>query len=235
MRKRASELYFEEIGDNFDAAMSAYDVQQRIRLIESWLPADSRERSCLEIGCGTGRISAVLKPRVKALTVSDLSPKLAAAVGKKLGVAYRAEDACHLTWADNSFDLIVSSECIEHTPDPRQALREMARVLKPGGTVIVTSPNRLWYPLLWLSLKLGVRKFHGNEIWLWPWQAARVLNGQGIAALRLGGCHLFPWQVPGAKWVLPWLDRWHRALYPLMINYAVTGVKLPDSQPPRPR
>ena len=51
----------------------------------------------------------------------------------------------HLPFPENSFDLILSNEVIEHVQDDRQAVREMVRVLKKGGRLVLFCPNR-WYP-----------------------------------------------------------------------------------------
>jgi ubiquinone/menaquinone biosynthesis C-methylase UbiE len=221
------DYYYEEIGENFDQWMSDYDVQRRTLLIQRHLGQRGAGKSCLEVGSGTGKISRAIIGSVGALTVSDISEKLAGAVGAKLNCAAMRQDACALSVADNSFEVLVSSECIEHSPDPSQALREMARVLKPGGLLIVTTPNRMWYPILWLSMALGVRKFSGREVWMFPWQAASVLRDAGMREIKLDGCHLFPWQIPLAKKVLPLFDRIGKLLYPVMINFCVTAVKKP--------
>jgi SAM-dependent methyltransferase len=160
------------------------------------------------------------------LTVSDISEKLAKDVGKRLRVNWMRQDACSLAIPDESFHLVISSECIEHTPKPNYALREMARIVKPGGFIIITSPNKLWYPVLWLSMISKIRNFSGNENWLFPWKAASILSDGGITDIRIRGCHLFPWQIPFAKHVLPVFDRFDRLLYPVMINYGVGGKKM---------
>jgi ubiquinone/menaquinone biosynthesis C-methylase UbiE len=225
MMKRASEYYYEEIGENFDRWMSDYDVKQRLRLIRSLLPPDAGGMSCLEVGCGTGRVSEALLPLVGQLTVSDISAALARSVGERLGVDGMQQDACSLTVSDNAYDLVVSSECIEHTPSPKTAIREIARVTRPGGAVIITSPNRVWYPALWIAQKMRLRRFAGNELWLFPQEAAKVFAESGFGEVQLGGCHLWPWQIPGSKAVLPFFDRFDRTLYPAMINYAISGTK----------
>ncbi len=225
MRRRKNEFYFEDIGESFDAWMSAYDVQQRIKLIKNLMPASAPEMSCLEIGCGTGKISEALAQLFGRLTVSDRSEKLAREVGTRLGAEWSAQNACSLNICANAFDIVVSSECIEHTPDPRRALAEMARVVRRGDILIITSPNRLWYPALWISMAIKIRKFAGNEIWLYPWEAARVLRENGLAEIRMGGCHLFPWQLPLAKRILPRFDRFGNVLYPVMINYGIRATK----------
>ncbi len=226
MARAKSELYFEEIGENFDRWMSAYDVRRRIELIRSLLPAQARNMTCLEVGCGTGAVSESLVPLVGPMTVSDYSEKLSRDTGERLGAAWSRQDACAIDLPDASFDLVVSSECIEHTPEPRRALAEMVRVVKPGGVIIVTSPNKLWYPVLLLSMALRIRKFAGNELWLSPAEAARTLAEQGCGEIEVSGCHLFPWQIPFARRVLPFFDRFGRSLHPVMINWGVRATRL---------
>ncbi len=208
MRKQKSELYFEEIGSNFDNWMSLYDVNQRIDLIKSLMPLNTLEMSCLEIGCGTGKISEAIQPLVKDFTVSDLSEKLAKETGNRLGTHWVVQDACHLKIPDHSFDMVISSECIEHVPNPKLALSEMARILKPQGFLIVTSPNKLWYPVLWLSMILKIRNFEGNENWMFPKEAVNTLIQNNMTNIQISGCHLFPWQIPLAKSILPIFDQY---------------------------
>jgi SAM-dependent methyltransferase len=52
----------------------------------------------------------------------------------------RHEDVLNMSFPDNSFDLIVSNDVLEHVPSPEKALQECVRVLRPGGTMLVTIP-----------------------------------------------------------------------------------------------
>jgi ubiquinone/menaquinone biosynthesis C-methylase UbiE len=219
------DYYFENIGDNFDKWMSDYDVYRRVILISKHLGEQGKNKTCLEVGCGTGKISEAILPRVGSLAVSDISEKLAQDVGVRLNVNWSQQDACNLSIPDNSFDIVISSECIEHVPDPEKALAEMSRVLKPNGMLIVTTPNKMWYPVLWVAMKAGIRNFAGRENWLFPWRAGKVLKTCGLTNINLDGCHLFPWQMPFAKGILPVFDKFGGTLYPFMINFCVTGVK----------
>ncbi len=222
---RVSELYYEEIGTDFECFMSPYDVKQRQRLIECLMRRCGKLGTCLEVGCGTGAISRWLIDRVEALTVCDLSEKLSERVGKGVECEWRQADACDLPFGDGTFDAVVSSECIEHTPEPLVAIAEMARVLRPGGVLMLTTPNKLWYPSLVLARRLGVRRFAGNEVWLFPGAIKRQLERSRMEVLARRGCHLVPWQVPGARFVLPAIDRLGAGLYPLMINFGVAARK----------
>jgi len=64
---------------------------------------------------------------------------------KGLGRVERG-DICSMPFANESFDLVLATDIVEHVDDDRQALREIARVLRPGGTVLLTVPafNLLW-------------------------------------------------------------------------------------------
>ena len=64
---------------------------------------------------------------------------------------FRSEDLSALTFADNSFDVFITSDVFEHIMNPCDAFREIARVLKPGGVHVFTMP---WYP----SIKQSVQR-----------------------------------------------------------------------------
>jgi SAM-dependent methyltransferase len=99
----------------------------------------------LDAGCGSGR---TMQDLVRYGTVQglELDPD-AAAVARDRGHGEvqigRLEE---LPWPDASFDLITSLDVIEHTPDDRVALRELRRVCRPGGTLLLTVPA---YQALW--------------------------------------------------------------------------------------
>lgn len=219
--------YFDEIGDKFDAYMSDYDVERRLFLIFSTLldgiALDGR--SILEVGCGTGRFSKQIVALGGQLMVVDIGRNLVENVCQQLECKGIVADACKLPFEDNCFDMVISSECIEHTSSPLQAIREMCRVCKPGGTVCLTTPNKLWYPVLWLSEVLKIRKFAGMENWIWPAAARKIMSEQGFGNVHLAGCHFWPFQLRFSRPLLRRLDLQSRWLYPLMINFGIKGTK----------
>ncbi len=216
--------YYETLGQNFENFMSDYDVAQRLVLIKHFLKS-KRYGSILEVGCGTGRISRCLKAVTDDLTVNDISVKLSQTVAQDLGCRFLAGDCAHLN-PDKKYDLVVSSECIEHTPDPYASLRQMSALLKEKGDLIITTPNRLWYPVLAVASALRLRKFDGIENWTWPSKTQRWLRTHHFKEIYFSGCHLFPWQLPLAKKILPPFDRYGPLLYPVMINYGFSARKM---------
>lgn len=115
------------------------------RLISGFgLPADAR---ILDIGTSTGTNLRMLRDlgfsRYEGLDMSDEAVRWCA--DKGYGKVTRG-DACALPFPDASFDLILATDIIEHVDDDALALREMRRVLKPDGRVLITVPA---FPMLW--------------------------------------------------------------------------------------
>jgi ubiquinone/menaquinone biosynthesis C-methylase UbiE len=219
--------YFDNIGELFDVYMNEYDVERRQHLVFSILlkSVEIKEKQVLEVGSGTGRFSQRIVELGGRLTLVDIGKNLVEAVGSRLGCRGIVADACDLPFEDNCFDLVISSECIEHTLDPSKAIREMCRVCKPGGTVCLTTPNKLWYPVLWLSQVLKIRKFAGMENWIFPGTALSEMVCGGMDRFMIRGCHLWPFRLRFTQPVLRRLDLYSRRLYPFMINFGIAGQK----------
>jgi SAM-dependent methyltransferase len=102
----------------------------------------------LEVACGRGGFVRELARSGAHVTGCDFS-LAALRIGKEklraLGNGTSAEliqgDAQVLPFADESFDVVVSCETIEHVPDAQKALRELWRVARPGGKLFLTTPN----------------------------------------------------------------------------------------------
>jgi ubiquinone/menaquinone biosynthesis C-methylase UbiE len=99
----------------------------------------------LDAGCGTGddtrAMSALVAPGGRAVGVDDHEPILAEArsraAGSDLPVEFVLGDVERLPFADGTFSACRSERMFQHTGDPLQAMRELARVTRPGGQVIV--------------------------------------------------------------------------------------------------
>lgn len=113
------------------------------RLLESAAPLGP-VRSVLDVGCGIGGSSRILAQRFEAevlgVTLSSGQVERARALTPShLGARFEVADALHLPVADQSQDLVWSCESGEHMPDKPAFFREMARVLAPGGTLILAT------------------------------------------------------------------------------------------------
>ena len=96
----------------------------------------------LDIPSGDGRASAVLRDIGMQIIAYDLLPETFRARGLQCHYADMTEP---LPLGDEVVDVIVCQEGIEHVPNQLAVLEEFNRVLKPGGTVILTTPNSSTY------------------------------------------------------------------------------------------
>lgn len=224
MTYQDKKLYFDHLDDKFEEFISDYDVERRKELIFKHLlsSVSFSKKQILEIGSGTGRFSKEIMDQSASLTILDIGYNLVSKVSIAMNCIGTVGDAVKLPFSDNTFDLIISSECIEHTLEPLQSIREMCRVCRSGGHICFTTPNRLWYPILILAKLLNIRKFSGYENWIFPFQAAIVLRRLKMKDIKMHGCHLLPFQLKMLRPLLRHIDNWGNYLYPLMINFGVT-------------
>lgn len=117
----------------------------RDRLQRPGQRAPGRDLRILDIGCGAGA-NALELSAFGAVTASDRSLDALAYVRSRGVERVVAAEAPRLPFADASFDLVTAYDVIEHVEDDRGFVRELARVLAPGGTLAVHVPA---WPSLW--------------------------------------------------------------------------------------
>lgn len=94
----------------------------------------------LDNGCGIGLLFDRL-PRAQAVVGLDVSLGMLIRAHKR-GSALIQGDSMNLPFSDESFDLVIARSLLHHLPDPESGMREMHRVLRPGGQVILADTNR---------------------------------------------------------------------------------------------
>lgn len=108
-------------------------------------------KSVLDVGCGIGHWGQCLAPffpvdaRVTGIDTEqawiEKAAERARAVGKSDRYHYQVGDVTALPFADDTFDLVTGQTVLIHLKDPKAGLREMLRVLKPGGALLAVEPN----------------------------------------------------------------------------------------------
>jgi len=103
----------------------------------------------LDFGCACGAYLRRLAGQAVELHGVDLDPERVAAAGAQPGITARTVSPDGpVPYPDETFDTVVILEVIEHVPDERRLLKELARVLKPGGRLLLTTPHRGWLTFL---------------------------------------------------------------------------------------
>lgn len=225
---RDGRLYFyDSIADEFDAIANPYDLHRRLEVVfEDLLGGmELRGRRVLDIGSGTGWFSQRAADRGATVTALDIGMRLLARVREKCACTAINADACALPFRAATFDVVISSECIEHSLEPLAAVREMARVVKPGGTLVLTTPNRLWRWSASVAAVLRLRPYSGYEHWVSRRAVVRELRRAGLRVERLIGFHLVPPLFRPTWTTLRAIDRSGQALGPAMLNFAVRATR----------
>jgi ubiquinone/menaquinone biosynthesis C-methylase UbiE len=140
----------------------AYDrgVQAAFRdifppLVEDLLADIAGIRRGLDVGCGPGQFTILIAERLPgaemwgidlAPTMIELARRHAAASSAGARMHFEVADVAHLPFADGQFDAVLSSGSIKHWPDQLGALREIHRVLTPGGRAFIGEMNRVATP-----------------------------------------------------------------------------------------
>lgn len=109
--------------------------------------------SILDVGCGDGFYLYLLHslfPKAKIIGVDIDRNAIKSAIRNTKGrdVRLKYGNVCDLKFKDNSFDVVLASEVLEHLKEDKKGLKNIYRVLKPGGLVLVSVPN-CSYPLFW--------------------------------------------------------------------------------------
>ena len=129
----------------------------------------------LEIGTGAGYGIEVVAPHARSfITVDKFAP--AAELARHPHVEFHQAVVPPLAFAANSFDFVISFQVIEHVKQDIELVREVKRVLKPGGKFIVTTPNA---PMSLTRNPWHVREYTAGEL--------RTLLGESFAAVETLG------------------------------------------------
>jgi len=225
-----SKYFFKSIADQFEQLDNQHDITTRKNVVFNKLLANIplENTTVLDAGCGYGAFSVELAKNKCKLVSCDLIFELTSKTVKKTKESGVVADAFLLPFLDNSFDIVVSSEMIEHTPNPEYVICELIRVVKPGGYIVLTTPNKNWQFLVRLASFLHLRNFNGIENFLGFKQLERILENAHVDTIYHIGIHLFPFQFKFLWNLSKYTDEkfGDRFLGRFMINQAVLCKKL---------
>lgn len=112
----------------------------RYRLVYDWVPENIT--SVLDVGCGNAHFTQWLQAKAKRVWGVDHNPRNCRAGAREYpALCLVASAAERLPFGNDRFDCVVCSDTIEHTDDDQRSVDELLRVLKPGGTLVITVPQ----------------------------------------------------------------------------------------------
>jgi ubiquinone/menaquinone biosynthesis C-methylase UbiE len=152
----ASTQYFDQVAGEWDVIRSGYypSTVRQTAIAKAYLRP---EMVVADVGAGTGFMAAGLAPLVQKVHVIDGSSAMLAVARRNLSqfdnLEYHLADGASIPLPDESLDAVFANMYLHHCPDPLAALREMTRLLKPGGRLVVTDMDA--HPYTWLKEELA--------------------------------------------------------------------------------
>jgi arsenite methyltransferase len=156
--------YFADVAERWDSLRSGFFSQELRETAIASAQLEGHE-TVADIGTGTGFMLAGLAPRVAQAYGIDNSPQMLAVAGRNLArfdnVTLRQAEGTALPLDDQSVEAVFANMYLHHAPDPALAIREMVRILRPGGRLIVTdldSHDHTWMRQEMADLWLGFER-----------------------------------------------------------------------------
>lgn len=186
--------FFSEMAINRDSNLAAdpvleYEQVVRHRQLMEFLSPKQGEK-ILDVGCGNARDLRYLAHCKTDCTGIDISQGMLDEARRDLeksgitSIKLEINDVTQLSYADATFDKAFASEVMEHIPEWETGVKNMARVLKPGGTLVLTTPNKWsWYGfdrLILFKYVLRKKEKHPWDVWKSRGELRRAVEAAGL-------------------------------------------------------
>jgi malonyl-CoA O-methyltransferase len=166
-----------QITRHFDHTVDQYrpeipETDGRVRAIASFL-GDLEGRKVLDVGCGKGRYARLLQRRFPGANITgmDISPQMLAAVPAP--IRRLRGSILNIPEPDGQYDAVLCVEALEHAVNISQGVKELIRVLKPGGRLVIIDKN---------AEKLGTLAMPHWEKWFRSGELLALLKAEGLDA-----------------------------------------------------
>ncbi len=169
-----SRRYFARVASAWDEIRTGYftEAMRDAAIAKAALPANA---VVADIGTGTGFVAAALAQQARQVYAFDASIEMLQVAGRNLSrfgnVTLELAEGKAIPLPDSSLDGVFANMYLHHTPDPRAAIREMVRLLKPGGVLCITDMDahtNAWFREEMADVWLGfaredIRKWYAEQ------------------------------------------------------------------------
>ncbi|MEK6320329.1 MAG: class I SAM-dependent methyltransferase [Acidobacteriota bacterium] len=206
---------YRELNENAYRSCFAYSRKRLAGLLDSYLPLQGNGLRLLDVGCGTGHHMVSLREQgFKVAGVDGSAEMLDQARANNPGSEIRQADVESIPFDDASFDFVLCIEVLRYLPDSEPCIREMARVLKPGGVCLATAAPVLNLNGYWLVNRLANLIRVGDLVRLKQFFATsgglrRQFVEAGFVQPKVSGVYLGP---------VNWVERLAPRLLPRMLK-----------------
>lgn len=191
-----SKPHFENVAGQWDSVRPYYYTESMRDFVvrKAFLYPDM---IAADIGAGTGFMAAAIVERVSKVHVVDGSPAMLEMARKNLAaydnVEFHEADVTKLPFEDGSLDVVFANMVLHHIPEPSAAIKEMARVLQPGGRLLISNVETHTIPREVAQLAEIWSHFSRDDIRAWMEQAGLVnilIGDTWQSPKSTGGNHL---------------------------------------------
>ena len=213
-----TEPHVRAVEDHYDRTAARWESIYESSTFHDYLIADRMRRAlelvegtgatgtAVDAGCGAGQMVVELVSRGFTTSAFDVSANMVTASNKLLARrGMRAEvvqaNGEALPHPDGAFDVVTALGYIEYFPSPAKAVAELARIAKPGGHLVITSPNPV--RLAYLADPIGTIKglLNPSQGYRRHYNSARslrrILTTAGLETLAVDGHGIGPWTIAG--------------------------------------
>ncbi|MFC1879641.1 class I SAM-dependent methyltransferase, partial [Chloroflexota bacterium] len=232
---------FTDVGDHWDETDDYDDINSETysyfrRFIDGLRMSDVPSESvvldfCARTGYGTtyfyehGKVRSAICADV-SFNMGDICTKRVREVGLNSYLWVPVSDYT-MPMAAASFDVVLCFETVEHFPEPEKMISELGRLTKPGGILVLTTPNVLWEPVHALAAITGLHHSEGPHRFIPYRRLLRMVENAGFNITKKETTVLIP---GGPKWLVrigEWIEnRWKENLMPLLgLRRVIIGIK----------
>ncbi len=228
---RRRDWSFDAVGQHWDSTEDYDDINEETysyyrRFIDGFrlcgLPEDSYVLDfCARTGNGTLHFQE--RGAVASAVCADVSPRMGEICQHRLRDAGFTDFRWHLIrdyrfpFTDDEFDAVLCFETIEHFDDPERLTSELARVTRPGGTVLITTPNVLWEPVHALAAVTGLHHSEGPHRFVPLRRLKKAIQAAQLSIRTIETTVLVPGGPPTLIRMGEWIEQHtRRSLMPLL-------------------